>query len=382
MAPSPPKSFPLWLGTVLVALGAIFQLSGDQSQANAKPKPGDGVNWTAPLIYQGGGDIPMPIDTPAAHASSLVAMSASNSRAIAVAWFAGERESAPDVRIAFSQFDRKHQQWQPASFILSRKDLGEQLGYGVRRLGNPVLWRDDQDRLHLFVVATGLGGWAASRIVHLTQINDLQSSDAPRFRAKQTLPLSWFWNTSHLVRNSPLSLADGSIALPIYFELGSKYPLIAWISKSGEFNGITRISSRTNLLQPAIVPIDRSRWLAYMRMSGGAQRIAVAESNDSGRHWRDLPDLGLPNPNSATAAIGVGNATVLAFNPEMNSRSVLSLALSNNGLNWAKEIDLERGNPGDEFSYPSLAWADDSLWVSYTNRRQKISWQRFVMVKN
>ncbi len=117
-------------------------------------------------------------------------------------------------------------------------------------------------------------------------------------------------------------------------------------------------------------------------MSGGAQRIAVAESNDSGRHWRDLPDLGLPNPNSATAAIGVGNATVLAFNPEMNSRSVLSLALSNNGLNWAKEIDLERGNPGDEFSYPSLAWADDSLWVSYTNRRQKISWQRFVMVKN
>ncbi len=323
----------------------------------------------------------MPPGVPAAHASSLAPLPNHPTSSLAAAWFAGERESAPDVRIAFSRFDHIQQQWQPASFILTREELGQQLGYGVRRLGNPVLWRDKQDRLHLFVVATGLGGWAASRIAHLVQINDPSRPEVPKFAAKQTLPLSWLWNTSHLVRNSPLTLSDGSAVLPLYFELGAKYPMLAWLSNEGDFRGIARTSSRRNLLQPAVIPLTDSHWMAYMRMSGGAQRIAVAESRDAGRHWADLPDLALPNPNAAVAAINIGQTHVLAFNPAMNSRGVLSLAVSENGHDWDQAVELERGRAGDEFSYPSLAWADDALWVSYTNQRQKISWQRFVMVK-
>jgi predicted neuraminidase len=52
--------------------------------------------------------------------------------------------------------------------------------------------------------------------------------------------------------------------------------------------------------------------------------------------------------------------------------------LSNDGLDWPTGRLLEHGGIGDEFSYPALAWADDALWVSYTNRRQRIAWQRFV----
>ena len=323
----------------------------------------------------------MPAGAPSAHASSLVALSNHHTSAVAAAWFAGERESAPDVRIAFSSFDRASQQWAPARYVVDRELLGASLGFGIRRLGNPVLWRDANDRLHLFVVGTGPGGWAASRIIHLQQQGNSSLLDDIGFKPRQVLPLSWFWNISHLVRNSPLPLADGGAVLPVYFEVGTKYPVIATLSASGDFTGIARISSRRNLLQPALVPIDEQHWLAYMRMSGGTQRIASAETLDGGKHWRDLPDLPLPNPNAAVAAIRVGGTHALAFNPSINSREVLSLALSEDGRNWNTVAQIEKGTAGDEFSYPSMAWADDALWVSYTNRREKISWKRYEFAK-
>ncbi len=322
----------------------------------------------------------MPAATPAAHASSLVALPSAHAGEVAAAWFAGERESAPDVRIAYSHFDRQSRQWQPASFILSREELGRQLGHGVRRLGNPVLWRDSTDKLHLFVVATGLGGWAASRIAHLVQVNDPLADEPPRFQARQILPLSWLWNTSHLVRNAPLSLADGGVALPVYFELGAKYPAMVTLSNNGDLAGVSRISARSNLLQPALLAMDSSHWLAFMRMSGGTARIAVAQSHDAGRHWTDLPDLPLPNPNASVAALSLGTVQALTFNPAMNSRDTLSLAVSTDGQRWETLADLERGSAGDEFSYPSMVWTEGALWVSYTNRRQRIAWQRFTPV--
>lgn len=323
----------------------------------------------------------MPTDTPSAHASSLVTLPNPHPSALAAAWFAGERESAPDVRIALSSFDRGSQQWTPARYIVDRESLGAALGFGIRRLGNPVLWRDNNDRLHLFVVGTGPGGWAASRIIHLQQKGESSNLDHIEFQPRQVLPLSWFWNISHLVRNSPLSLVDGGMVLPVYFEVGAKYPAIARFSAEGDFTGIARISARRNLLQPALVPIDKQHWLAYMRMSGGTQRIAAAETRDGGRHWRDLPDLPLPNPNAAVAAVRVGNVHALAFNPSINSRATLSLAFSKDGRDWSTVADVEQGAPGDEFSYPSLAWAEDALWVSYTNRREKISWKRYEFAK-
>ena len=370
-----------WFGLIAVAVLAVFEIKPAHTESAASIQTARQQHLPLQLVQSAQGDIPMPADAPSAHASSLVALPNHPTSAVAAAWFAGERESAPDVRIAFSSFDRASQQWTPAKYVVDRELLGASLGFGIRRLGNPVLWRDANDRLHLFVVGTGPGGWAASRIIHLQQQGNSSQLDDIGFRPRQVLPLSWFWNISHLVRNSPLPLADGGAVLPVYFEVGAKYPVIATLSASGDFTGMTRISSRRNLLQPALVPIDEQHWLAYMRMSGGTQRIAAAETRDGGQHWRDLPDLPLPNPNAAVAALSVGNVHALAFNPSINSRSVLSLALSKDGLDWSTIADVEKGAPGDEFSYPSLAWADDALWVSYTNRREKISWKRYEFVR-
>jgi len=150
--------------------------------------------------------IPMPDGVPSAHASTLVTLGGGELLAI---WWAGSRESAADVAIYASRWidggansverpsaaagaggsasaDRGAPgAWSAARRIVERHELATQLGFGVRRLGNPVAWVARDGRLHLYAVATGPGGWAAARIAHLVSIDRGQT-----FKAQRVLPLS------------------------------------------------------------------------------------------------------------------------------------------------------------------------------------------------
>jgi predicted neuraminidase len=330
------------------------------------------------LIFKAGGRIPVPKDTPVAHASALLAMPASHPSTLLAFWFAGQRESGADVQIAGSQFDRATQQWSAARFVVNRHALAEQLGFGVRRLGNPVAWLDGQGRVHLFVVTTGLGGWAAARIVHLRQIGSGQNFDALSFEVERVLPLSWLWNKSFLVRTAPLSLKDGGMVLPVHFEMGIKYPMTLRFDANGNFLGMVRISSRKHLLQPTLLMADESHWLALMRDQSLEGKVAVAQTANGGQNWTDLPDLTLHNPDSSVAALALGPQQMfLAHNSLPKGRAVLDMSASADGRNWVLAQTLVRGAGLDEYSYPALAWSHDSLWVSYTDRRQAIAWQQF-----
>ena len=197
----------LGLGTLVFG---IWQRQVPGPQHAEKPTP---AVWPAPAGLQAEswaldarGSIPMPADTLAAHASNLVAMPAGHSAALTAFWFAGDRESAPNVQIAASQWDRAGQQWTPARFVVNRHVMGQDLGYGLRRLGNPVAWMDGAGRMHLFVVATGWGGWAASRVLQLRQSSASSALNDLQFEPVRVLPLSWLWNISYLVRNPPVNL--------------------------------------------------------------------------------------------------------------------------------------------------------------------------------
>jgi predicted neuraminidase len=322
----------------------------------------------------------MPANTPAAHASTLLAMPAGHPSSLMAFWFAGSKESAPDVQIAASHFDRATQQWSPARFVVNRQLGRFRLGFGLRRLGNPVAWLDAHGRIHLFVVATGLGGWAAGRIMHLQQVDDGRDFSRLEFRPLRVLPLSWLWKTSHLVRAMPLPLADGGMVLPVYFELGIKYPVALRFDAKGEFLGMVRISQRGHLLQPTLLMRSQTDWLALMRDNSAERKIRVAQTLDGGLHWQDMPDLALPNPDASIAGLALRpDLMFLAHNPLPDSRSVLDLSVSNDGLNWTRLLTLAQGDGSSEYSYPSLAWADDSLWVSYTDQRSAIGWQRFAL---
>lgn len=329
------------------------------------------------LVLQAAGRVPMPPETPAAHASSLLALPADHAAAVQAYWFAGSRESGPDVRIFMSQFERASQQWSPATAVVDRHQVGPQLGHALRRLGNPVAWRDAQGRTHLFVVATGLGGWAAGRILHLRQ----DAAQQP-FVPLRTLPLSWFWNTSHLVRAMPLPLADGGMVLPAYFEIGVKYPVALHFDAQGEFRGMVRMSQRRDLLQPTLLARSETEWLALLRDNRADRKLRAVQTRDGGRSWQDLPDPGPANPDASVAGLALRpDLMFLAHNPRAESRAQLALSLSRDaGQSWTVLETLAQAPAGREMSYPSMAWADDSLWVSYTEQRQAIAWQRFIFM--
>jgi len=325
-----------------------------------------------------GGTIPMPPETPSAHASNLLAMPADSSAVLSAFWFAGTRESAPDVQIAASQLDRATGQWLAARYVVNRHTMGAALGFGVRRIGNPVAWLDGSGRMHLFVVATGLGGWAAARVLHLVQSSEGQDLAELNFKPVRVLPLSWLWNTSYLVRSAPLPLQDGGMVLPAYFELGIKYPVALRFDAQGNFVGMVRMSSRKDLLQPALIATSPTRWHAVLRASRSDAHIAVVQTDDGGAHWSDAPDLPLVNPDSAVAALSISSQQhMLVHNSSPHSRALLDLSASADGLNWSTAAPLAHGTDADEYSYPAMAWADGSLWVSYTDHRTRIAWQRF-----
>ena len=65
--------------------------------------------------------------------------------------------------------------------------------------------------------------------------------------------------------------------------------------------------------------------------------------------------------------------------PWPGGRPGLALSQASDGQLWTQALVLAQGSPGAEFSYPALAWADDSLWVSYTDQRRQIAWQRLAL---
>jgi predicted neuraminidase len=289
------------------------------------------------------GDLPQPRTAPSAHASHLLTLPEQNPDAIAAFWFAGERESAPDVRIAMSLLDRQTQTWRDAQWVVDRHAMGAALGHGLRR---QAPGSTDLASLQLDVV--------------------------------RVLPLSWLWNTSHLVRNPPLPLADGGMVLPLHFELGLKYPVFAWFNREGDLVGLRRISTRKDLLQPSLLALTPTHWLALMRTQSPVRRVAVVESFDAGAHWQSHADLNLPNPDAALATLALApQHFAVVQHPIPRGRHALAWQLSTDGQHWSEPMTVAQGPEGNEFSYPAMTWADNSLWISYTHQRTHIRWQRW-----
>jgi predicted neuraminidase len=357
-----------WRGAPPPAALAVMGPSG--SPAESAPLPA--------LERTEQGHIPMPVGAASAHASSLLPMPPDHPWSLMAFWFAGSREAAPDVQIAMAHVDRNSKAWSAARYALGRQDLG----FGTTRLGNPGPWLDRQGRVHLFVVATGLGGWAAARIVHLRQRDAASLGEDHGFAVQQVLPLSWLWNYSFLVRNTPLDLQDGGMVLPAYFEMGPhSAPVALRFDAEGNLRSFTRMGQDTQRMQPALLALGDTRWLALMRDGSPQRHIRVSTTNDAGAQWTDAENLQLPNPDSSLASLRLPDGTLLlAHNNTREGRHRLDLSASRDGLHWTPVGTVAQGDPGTEYSYPSLAWDGQQVWLSYTDQRRQIAWQRFAVI--
>lgn len=365
------QSFLLVMLTCCFAMVAILAAELNRWSANANKTQALALveiakHRTASLHKLSATHIPMPQGVPSAHASSLTALPGNEMLAF---WWAGSRESGPDVKVYASRW--KDGKWSSPHEVASRSSLGAALGFGVRRIGNPVVWTARDGTVHLFVVTTGLGGWAAARIAHL-----VSSDRGESFEVKRLLPMSPLFNTSVLVRTTPVGLADGGWWLPAYFELGIKYPKIMAFNDDGKPQWLARIGKRTATLQPAIVPISATEAHALMRDSSDERKIQQAFSRDGGASWEDLPALDLPNHSTSVAALRLTEGGYVLLHNHVteggSSRNILRLSSSNNARSWKHLFDVARGDPGEEFSYPTMQQVGNELHVTYTSRRTSI----------
>ncbi|MET0981411.1 MAG: sialidase family protein [Telluria sp.] len=367
----PKRTFAACALLVLAAFGAeAFRWTRAAPAPSALTLAASASTGQASLTEIANSLIPMPQNTPSAHASTLAPVPGG----MLAFWWAGSRESGPDVKVYAARSAKGT--WGTPWEVASRESLGRALGFGVRRIGNPVAWTAPDGKVHLYVVATGLGGWAASRVVHMV------SPDAGvNFTVRRVLPLSPLFNTSVLVRTSPVALANGGWWLPVYFELGIKYPMLMAFDANGEPSRLGRIGARMSTLQPAIVPISTTEVRAWMRDASDEQRVQHAYSRDGGASWQDLPALDLPNHSTSLAALRLSSGEILMLHNHVaaggSSRSILRLSISKDGHAWRTIDDIASGKAGDEFSYPTMHQVGNELHVTYTHQRQAIAYRAY-----
>ncbi len=294
---------------------------------------------------------------------------------LAAAWYAGSNEAAPDVTIQFATRPAGDDaSWTAPRVVVSPESASRDLGRFVKSLGNPVMFADSHDRLWLVYVSVPIGGWAAS------SLNATSSTDGGRsWSPSRRLTLSPFFNISELARNRPVALEGGGFAIPIYQELFGTVPEILWWSPgAGEQHPRwmkTRMASGPVFLQPAVVPLDPLRGVAFYRSRARTRRVGMAESTDAGATWSVPRELELPNPGAAIAGLALSRGRILiAFNDSVVGRDNLRLAVSDDrGVSWTRVATIEEA-PDGSFSYPDLVRArDGSIHLVYTWRRKRIA---------
>ena len=127
------------------------------------------------------------------------------------------------------------------------------------------------------------------------------------------------------------------------------------------------------VIQPVIWQ-EMGRLHMYMRSTEGYIYSSVSE--DEGKHWTDPQPTELYNNNSGFDVIRVpGGRLFLACNPvrgNWGARTPLALFMGReDGSRWEMFLRLEKGT--GEFSYPSLTYTFNGLWVSYTYNRENIA---------
>ena len=288
---------------------------------------------------------------------------------LVAAWFGGTKEGNEDVGIWTSYHDG--QRWSGPV----------QVADGVQHDGlrypcwNPVLYQPpgDAPTLLFFKVGPSPREWWGEMMV---------SYDRGRtFVERRRLPEG----IDGPVRCKPILLDDGRTLLcgssteydgwRVHFEsvgLVDGMPGGTW-NRVGPIND----ASEFNAIQPTFLVHPDGRLQVLCRTKEGV--IASSDSIDHGRTWSTMKATDLPNPNSGIEAVTLADGRhLLVYNPlgsgktGWGRRSVLSLAISDDGSHWTTVGDLEREKEG-EFSYPAMIQdKDGKVHISYTWNRRRI----------
>ena len=311
------------------------------------------------------------------HSVTTVELSGGKLRAF---WYGGSREDAKEVAIHSSSFNPIDGLWSREKTVVTRENTQAALRRYIRKLGNPVAWRDGSDRLWLFYVSVSIGGWSGSSINVIFSEDEGHTWSDPK-----RLVTSPFLNVSTLVKGPVISFANGTIGLPVYHEFLGKFGELLLLDSEANVTGKIRLSWGRSSLQPVIVPYNRLEAVGLMLYSGAKpRRILSFRTTDGGIHWSAPWKTNLPNPNAAVAAIRTASGEfLLVFNNSEEDRKNLTLAISHDkGETWQNLYTFETPTGSHEgeprFAYPWLLQAQDGNYhLLYTWNRRRIKHIQF-----
>ncbi|MCJ7449177.1 MAG: exo-alpha-sialidase [Bacteroidales bacterium] len=368
-----------------VILSAVLCINFSLVNADPPQKRAEKSIFTSEHVF--------PLQSQHVHGSSLVELPNGD---LLCCWFEGSGErTANDVVIKGARQHKGESGWS-TPFIMADTQNNPDC--------NPVLFIDNNNRLHLSWIVVVANQW--ERSILKTRIStDYQNEGAPKwqwqdivllkpgeefaktieqkFRELKTPEPAWAAyapiyekmiieaakdaskrEVGWMTRIHPLILPSGRILLPLYSD-GFNVSLTAISDDNGDtWSPSLPIVGRGNV-QPSILRKKDGTLVAYMRDNGDAPgRIIESISKDNGYEWSVTHKTDLPNPGSSVEAISLKDGRwLLVHNDREEGRHRLAVSLSDDeGKTWKVTKYLENVQKGEgSFSYPSVIQGKDGL---------------------
>lgn len=305
---------------------------------------------------------------PSCHASSVVE---TGKGTILATWFGGYYEKHKRVGIWTSR--RENGRWTPPVEAAN----GLQPNGEFLPCWNPVLFQPQDGPLTLyFKVGPDPRNWWGEMMV--------SDDDGLTWKNRRKLPE----NGIGPVRCKPVEITPGRILCPSSNEEGN-----LWLSHMEYTNSQgthwergkpLHTVEQAQTIQPTLMPFADGRVLMFCRDRNSNGTIWQSWSEDRGETWGPFSPSPLPNPGSGVDGLTLHDGRLLLIYNHTNSkplysdaptgRSMLNLALSNDGKQWLAACIFEN-TPDAEFSYPAIIQAKDGLvHITYTWKRQLIKY--------
>jgi len=312
------------------------------------PFKGTNAIISSSYIYE-----PKDVSFPSCHASTIT----ETKTGLIAAWFGGTEERAPDVCIYTS------------SSTNGKWSIPEKVADGIQGgkrypCWNPVLFtKDNGDIVLYYKVGPNPQKWWG--------LYKISTDNGKTWSSAKEIP-------DHLlgpIKNKPVRLTNGQILYPTSFENAEKWNIYLETSDQN-MNTWRKIAIDNNSLQ-SIQPTILSHKNGAMQLLCRSKNKKINESwsKDGGKSWTALVPTQLPNNNSGIDAVTLSDGRqLLVFNPIMEGRNKLAVAISDDGINWNGAVLLENDpNSEAEFSYPAVIQAKNGLvQITYTWNRKLI----------
>ena len=312
------------------------------------PFKGTSAIVTNEYIYQ-----QQDVSFPSCHASTIT----ETSEGLIAAWFGGTEERAPDVCIYISS--NIHGHWSKPVMVADGIQEGKRYP-----CWNPVLFTKDNGEIVLYYkVGPDPRTWWG--------LYKTSNDNGKTWSAATIIPD----NLLGPIKNKPVKLANGRLLYPTSFETAKDWNIYLESSDQNlkEWRKIPIDNNKFNAIQPTILTYKDGKLQLLCRSKN--ENINESWSKDGGQSWSALTPTKLPNNNSGIdAATLTDGRQILVFNPIVNGRNKLAVAISKDGIKWNAAVLLENDlDLSAEFSYPAVIQSKDGLiHFTYTWNRKLI----------